>query len=103
MESWKLPSASGPERDATTAQREIREINSGIYAFAVEPLFEALSTISSANAQGEYYLPDLVKIYRAHGLVVETRRVDDVREITGVNSRQELAEVQPVGHGGPTY
>src|SRR3982750_176078 len=52
-------------KDATPEQRAIDEINSGIYAFAVEPLFAALRSIGSANAQGEYYLPDLVGIYRA--------------------------------------
>ena len=58
-------------------QRQIREINSGIYAFDVAVLFDALRQSRSANAQGEYYLPDLVAIYRARGLAVETVRLDD--------------------------
>ena len=69
------------------------EINSGIYAFDLEPLFGALKQIGSANAQGEYYLPDLVRIYRDRGLTVETVTLDDPREIFGVNSRRELADV----------
>jgi bifunctional UDP-N-acetylglucosamine pyrophosphorylase/glucosamine-1-phosphate N-acetyltransferase len=81
------------EKDATSAEREIHEINSGIYAFDVAPLFGALKTIGSTNAQAEYYLPDLVRIYRARGLAVETFSLDDPREILGVNSRKELAEV----------
>jgi bifunctional UDP-N-acetylglucosamine pyrophosphorylase/glucosamine-1-phosphate N-acetyltransferase len=80
-------------KDASPAEREIREINSGIYAFDLEPLFAALREIGSSNAQGEYYLPDLVRIYRARGLTVGTVNVEDPREILGVNSRKELADV----------
>jgi len=83
-------------KDATPAEREIDEINSGIYAFALAPLFEALRSIGSANAQGEYYLPDLVRIYRERGLKVETVRLEDSREILGVNSRRELADVAAI-------
>ena len=81
------------ERDATPAQREIREINSGIYAFALEPLFDALASISAENAQGEYYLPDLVSIYRKQKRTVTTFTIADAAEIRGINSRTELAEV----------
>jgi bifunctional UDP-N-acetylglucosamine pyrophosphorylase/glucosamine-1-phosphate N-acetyltransferase len=81
------------ERDATPAQREIKEINSGIYAFALEPLFEALGAISSANAQGEYYLPDLIAIYRRQKRGVTTCTIAQAVEIRGINSRTELAEV----------
>ena len=80
-------------KDASAEQRRIREINSGIYAFDIGPLFDALRQIGSANAQGEYYLPDLVKIYRRRGLTVETLLLDDPREILGVNSRKELAQI----------
>lgn len=80
-------------KDASDEQRRIPEINSGIYAFDREPLFDALRQIGSANAQGEYYLPDLVRIYRDRGARVETLTLDDPRETTGVNSRKELAQV----------
>ena len=83
-------------RDASSSERAIREINSGIYAFDLAPLFVALKRIGSANAQAEYYLPDLVKIFRAEGRRVETVPVDDPREILGINSRQELAEVTDI-------
>jgi bifunctional UDP-N-acetylglucosamine pyrophosphorylase/glucosamine-1-phosphate N-acetyltransferase len=83
-------------KDASPAQREVAEINSGVYAFDLEPLFDALRSIGSANAQGEYYLPDLVRIYRARGLKVETVRLDDPDEILGVNSRKELAAVSTI-------
>jgi bifunctional UDP-N-acetylglucosamine pyrophosphorylase/glucosamine-1-phosphate N-acetyltransferase len=91
------------EKDATGDERAIAEINSGIYAFELGPLFDALRSIGAANAQGEYYLPDLVRIYRARGLSVETFTLGasgthadasgDAREILGVNSRRELADV----------
>jgi bifunctional UDP-N-acetylglucosamine pyrophosphorylase/glucosamine-1-phosphate N-acetyltransferase len=83
-------------RDASPVEREIREINSGVYAFDIAPLFDALRDLGSSIAQGEYYLPDLVKIYRARGLTVETLRLDDPREILGVNSRKELADVASI-------
>jgi bifunctional UDP-N-acetylglucosamine pyrophosphorylase/glucosamine-1-phosphate N-acetyltransferase len=83
-------------KDATPAERVIDEINSGIYAFALEPLFPALEAIGAANAQGEYYLPDLVKIFRERGLAVGTVSLDDPREIMGVNSRRELADVTAI-------
>jgi bifunctional UDP-N-acetylglucosamine pyrophosphorylase/glucosamine-1-phosphate N-acetyltransferase len=83
-------------KDATVEQRRIAEINSGIYAFDLEPLFDALRRIGASNAQGEYYLPDLISIYRSRGLGVETVVADDPREILGVNSRKELADVTAV-------
>jgi bifunctional UDP-N-acetylglucosamine pyrophosphorylase / glucosamine-1-phosphate N-acetyltransferase len=80
-------------RDATDAEREIREINSGIYAFDLEPLFPALHQVASDNAQREYYLPDLVGIYRRAGRRVAAMAVDRADEILGINSRAELASM----------
>ncbi len=84
------------ERDATPAERQIREINSGIYAFDIAPLFDALRSIASKNAQGEFYLTDLVGIYRRRGLPVETYQVEGAHEFRGINSRSELAEVSRI-------
>ena len=81
------------ERDASPDERTIAEINSGIYAFDLGPLFDALRGIASRNAQGEYYLPDLVGIYRQRGLAVSTVSPSNPDEIRGINSRRELAEV----------
>jgi len=81
------------ERDATPAQKALTEINSGIYAFELAPLFPALDSIGKANKQGEYYLPDLVAIHRKQSRVVETWTVESAGEIRGINSRTELAEV----------
>lgn len=81
------------ERDASPTQKAITEINSGIYAFALEPLFAALDSIGTANKQGEYYLPDLVAIYRKQKRSVSTWTIQRADEIRGINSRTELAEV----------
>ena len=81
------------ERDASPTQRQIKEINSGIYAFDLAPLFDALRGIASQNAQGEFYLTDLIAIYRRRKLPVETLLVENAQEIRGINSRSELAEV----------
>ena len=83
-------------KDASNEERQIQEINSGIYAFDLAPLFGALRELGSGNAQGEYYLPDLVRIYRARGLAVESVTVNDPREVLGVNSRRELADVTAI-------
>jgi bifunctional UDP-N-acetylglucosamine pyrophosphorylase/glucosamine-1-phosphate N-acetyltransferase len=84
------------ERDASPAERQVREINGGIYAFDLPPLFDALRSIASQNAQGEFYLTDLVGIYRRRKLPVETLAVANPDEIRGINSRTELAEVSRI-------
>jgi bifunctional UDP-N-acetylglucosamine pyrophosphorylase/glucosamine-1-phosphate N-acetyltransferase len=81
------------ERDATAAERRVREINSGIYAFAPRVLYDALGAVTAHNDQQEYYLPDLVGICRRRGFPVATVSVADPSEIRGINSRAELAEV----------
>jgi bifunctional UDP-N-acetylglucosamine pyrophosphorylase/glucosamine-1-phosphate N-acetyltransferase len=84
------------ERDTTPQDRQIKEINAGIYAFDLAPLFDALRGIASQNAQGEFYLTDLVAIYRRRKLPVETYLVDNPPQIRGINSRTELAEVSRI-------
>ncbi|HEY7500913.1 MAG TPA: bifunctional UDP-N-acetylglucosamine diphosphorylase/glucosamine-1-phosphate N-acetyltransferase GlmU [Vicinamibacterales bacterium] len=89
-------SAIVEHKDASPAERSITEINSGIYVFHLPPLFDALKQIGAGNAQREYYLPDLVRIYRTRGETVEGLVLDDPREILGVNSRKELADVAAI-------
>jgi bifunctional UDP-N-acetylglucosamine pyrophosphorylase / glucosamine-1-phosphate N-acetyltransferase len=84
------------ERDASSTERQIREINSGIYAFELAGLFEAVRSIGAENAQREYYLPDLVAIFRRRGATVETFCVPDPDEVRGINSRSELAAVSRI-------
>lgn len=81
------------ERDASGAEQAIREVNSGIYALALAPLFEALRRLATDNAQGEYYLTDLVAAYRRRSLTVETLCIDDASELRGVNTRVDLADL----------
>ncbi|MGH9143047.1 MAG: bifunctional UDP-N-acetylglucosamine diphosphorylase/glucosamine-1-phosphate N-acetyltransferase GlmU [Vicinamibacterales bacterium] len=84
------------EKDATAEERTIREINSGIYAFALDGLFDAVRGIAAHNAQHEYYLPDLVAIFHQRGLGVQTITVSNPDEIRGINSRLELAAVSNI-------
>ena len=84
------------EGDASPAERQIREINAGIYAFELESLFAAVHAIAAQNAQREYYLPDVISIYRRRQRRVETVTVENPIEIRGINSRSELAEVSSV-------
>jgi bifunctional UDP-N-acetylglucosamine pyrophosphorylase / glucosamine-1-phosphate N-acetyltransferase len=79
------------DRDASSTELTIREINSGIYAFALEGLFDAVRGIAADNAQREYYLPDLVKVFRAQNRRVGSITVQDANEVLGINSRSELA------------
>jgi bifunctional UDP-N-acetylglucosamine pyrophosphorylase/glucosamine-1-phosphate N-acetyltransferase len=68
-------------------------VNSGIYALDLRPLFESLHGLATDNAQGEYYLTDLVAIYGRRGLRVGTLRLDSTTELQGVNSRVDLADL----------
>jgi bifunctional UDP-N-acetylglucosamine pyrophosphorylase/glucosamine-1-phosphate N-acetyltransferase len=81
------------ERDASAGERVIREINSGIYALSLSKLFESLHQLAADNAQGEYYLTDLVSVFRKAGRRVEALCIDNADELRGVNSRVELAEM----------
>jgi bifunctional UDP-N-acetylglucosamine pyrophosphorylase/glucosamine-1-phosphate N-acetyltransferase len=85
-------------RDATPAERAIREINSGVYAFALASLFESLARVGSNNAQREYYLPELVAIAHAAHKVVHAEVLADADEIQGINTRAELAGVTRLLH-----
>jgi UDP-N-acetylglucosamine diphosphorylase/glucosamine-1-phosphate N-acetyltransferase len=82
------------QKDATPEQREIREINSGIYVFRAGPLFEGLRTLRPDNAQQEYYLTDVIGILRARGFPVSALAAADPREILGVNTPAQLEEIQ---------
>jgi bifunctional UDP-N-acetylglucosamine pyrophosphorylase/glucosamine-1-phosphate N-acetyltransferase len=81
------------ERDASGEQQQIQEVNSGIYCFDLKPLFNSLDQLAADNAQGEYYLTDLVSIYRRAKLRVETLSLESPDELRGVNSRVDLSEL----------
>jgi bifunctional UDP-N-acetylglucosamine pyrophosphorylase / glucosamine-1-phosphate N-acetyltransferase len=82
------------EGDATAAELEIREVNTGIYAFAGEALLAALPRLSADNAQGELYLPQVLDLLRADGAAVLAHTVDDPHLVLGVNDRVALAQVR---------
>lgn len=79
--------------DATPEQLAIDEVNAGIYAFDRVKLFAALEQVKSDNAQGEYYLPDVLPILRADGERVVAFELDSPELMLGVNSRVDLATV----------
>jgi bifunctional UDP-N-acetylglucosamine pyrophosphorylase / glucosamine-1-phosphate N-acetyltransferase len=83
-------------KDATAAEREIDEINSGVYAFDGKLLAQALGQVRTDNSQGEEYLTDTLAILRAAGHRVGARVAADHREILGVNDRVQLAEARRV-------
>jgi bifunctional UDP-N-acetylglucosamine pyrophosphorylase/glucosamine-1-phosphate N-acetyltransferase len=82
------------EKDATPAQKKIREINSGILCFSRAQLLEHLEELSAENAQKEYLLTDLIEIFNRHRLKVAAFPVADTREVLGVNDRVELAQME---------
>lgn len=81
-------------RDATDEQRQVREINSGIYCFDAKELFRALRNLEPANDQGEYYLTDVAEIILRDGGTVSVFLHNDAREVSGINTRAELAEFE---------
>jgi bifunctional UDP-N-acetylglucosamine pyrophosphorylase/glucosamine-1-phosphate N-acetyltransferase len=82
------------ERDATTDQRKIQEINTGIYCCACPFLFEALKKVGSDNDQGEYYLPDIVALAAQEKKNVYAFETNNIQEVKGVNDRIDLAEAE---------
>lgn len=84
------------EKDASPEEKKINEINSGIYCFAVEALRRALRTITPQNAQGEYYLTDVIPAILAEGGKVEGFALEDCEEILGINDRRQLAQADKI-------
>jgi bifunctional UDP-N-acetylglucosamine pyrophosphorylase / glucosamine-1-phosphate N-acetyltransferase len=82
------------QKDATPEERQIKEINSGIYCFAARKLFAALARVTPTNKQGEYYLPDVPEILLSDGERINVHLHGDAREVSGVNTRAELAEFE---------
>ena len=84
------------EKDADTIQRNIKEVNTGTYAFKSPILFQALKTITTDNAQREYYLPDVLTFIRKSGYDIKIIKLDDSIEGTGVNSKEELIKLEGI-------
>ncbi len=83
-------------KDATEAERAVREVNSGIYCFAIQSLFEALASVTNDNAQGEYYLPDVLEILKKRGEKIWAVTADHYEDTLGINSRLQLAGAEKI-------
>lgn len=82
------------EKDATAEQKLVTEVNTGIMVASAKKLREWLPTLSSNNAQGEYYLTDIVKLANDDGTGVEAVVVSDPLEVEGVNDKRQLARLE---------
>ncbi|HEY4427000.1 MAG TPA: bifunctional UDP-N-acetylglucosamine diphosphorylase/glucosamine-1-phosphate N-acetyltransferase GlmU [Solirubrobacteraceae bacterium] len=82
--------------DSTQAEREIQEVNTGIFVFALHALRQALPRLRSDNAQGELYLPQVIDLLRADGAPVAAHLIEDERLVLGVNDRASLALVRRI-------
>ncbi|CCO08607.1 bifunctional UDP-N-acetylglucosamine diphosphorylase/glucosamine-1-phosphate N-acetyltransferase GlmU [Desulforamulus hydrothermalis] len=84
------------QKDASPEELLVREINTGVYCFKGAGLFEALREISPANAQGEYYLTDIIQILVQRGLPVQAVSLADPQEVQGINDRLQLSRAEQV-------
>ena len=82
------------EKDASAEQREITEVNTGILAVNGGKLKGWLTRLTRNNAQGEYYLTDIIALAVADGIVVATQQPQDDWEVMGINNRKQLAELE---------
>lgn len=80
-------------KDASPEEKEIREINAGMYCFKNKDLFEGLKQLTNDNAQHEYYLTDLASILSRQGKKVEAMVIEDRDEVMGINDCVELSEI----------
>jgi len=84
------------EKDATNREREIKEVNAGIYCVQAPFLFQALGKLRSDNVQGEYYLPDIIEVAHHTKKKISTFCAPDPVEIMGINTRAELAQAEGI-------
>jgi len=82
------------QKDASPEEQTVKEINSGIYCFDARKLFAALKRVEPSNQQGEYYLTDVPQILLAEGEKVNVHLHSSAREVSGINTRAELAEFE---------
>lgn len=82
------------QKDASAEQQLVKEINTGTYCFDNKALFETLKLVKNDNAQGEYYLPDVIEILQKQGDVVEAYVTEDFEETLGVNDRVALSQAE---------
>lgn len=83
-------------KDASDDQRKIKEWNTGIYCFKAGDMFDALRNTSNNNQQSEFYLTDTVEILYKAGKTVSSVVLEDLMEVSGVNSQEQLAELEDI-------
>ncbi len=81
------------EKDASFKEKLCREVNTGFYVFNCEDLFELLPQVGNNNAQGEYYLPDVLNLIIAKNQKVAIDKINNYNEIQGVNTVEQLTEL----------
>ena len=84
------------QKDASPEEAAVTECNSGFYCFDAKALFEALGQVGSDNAQGEFYLTDVLEISRNAGRAVLALPAKDPNECLGINPREQLAAVEEI-------
>lgn len=84
------------DKDATAHERQINEVNAGIYCFDTEKLFAALAKVKNENAQGEYYLPDVLTILKGDNEKINAVIAEDYTQTLGINSRVQLAQADKI-------
>lgn len=84
------------EKDASPDVKKIKEINVGIYIFDAESLFATLPRVNNDNKQGEYYLPDVIKIYVEEGKKVAAVKTSNVAETHGINDVEQLKNAEEI-------
>ncbi len=84
------------EKDASEAEKKIREINVGIFLFSAEELFATLPHVKNDNKQGEYYLPDVLKIYVERGEKIAAFPTKNVEETHGINTIEQLKNAEKI-------
>lgn len=83
-------------KDASPEQRQIKEWNTGIYCFKAGELFAALKQTSNKNQQSEFYLTDTIEILHKAGKKIASVVLEDLMEVSGVNSQEQLAELEDI-------
>ncbi len=82
------------DRDATAEEKKENEVNAGVYCVKSSFLWESLGGLGSENSQGEYYLPEIINTCVARGFKLQAFILEDPKEVSGVNSREQLAEAE---------
>ncbi len=84
------------ESEASESERKIKEINVGMYVFSVTSLLEGLDAITPHNTKGEYYLTDIIGVFRESGKRIEGFEIANTAEVLGINTQQELSAVNRI-------